>query len=192
MVADRDRHPGAEVLQEARCSRGCRERGRRGCRRSQWRFRVDGWHGNRHGYGDRNGYRCRGGHGRRHQGRNRCPPGVPPAGIHLDRLGQEVQVLLHGGGRAGLLRRDVLHPGPADGRTELAPVVQHGPVRRLRPEGARPGSLLRQSRHRRSGKGDQRLRAPAAACVPALPGARFDPVRASCDRFDRRGRPHRP
>ena len=49
------------------------------------------------------------------------------------------------GRRAGVLRRDVLHAGGADGRAELAAVVQHRPALGLRHRRPAAGALLRRS-----------------------------------------------
>ena len=61
----------------------------------------------------------------------------------LDLLGLEGRLLHLGRGRARLLRRTALHAGQADGRAELAAMVQHRPALGLRRRRPRPGPLLR-------------------------------------------------
>ena len=59
--------------------------------------------------------------GRRpHRRRDRRAAGVPPAGRLLDLLGLEGRLLLVGGRRPRLLRRDLLHARRADGRARTA------------------------------------------------------------------------
>ena len=65
--------------------------------------------------------------------------------------------------RAGLLRRAALHAGDADGRAELAAVVQHRPALGLRHRWAEPGPLLRRLPDRKAHQVEVVLRAPAAA-----------------------------
>ena len=71
--------------------------------------------------------------------------GVRPARRYLDLLGLEGRLLRFGCRRAGLLRRAALHARDADGRAELAAVVQHRPALGVRHRWAEPGPLLRRS-----------------------------------------------
>ena len=89
--------------------------------------------------------------------------GVRPPRRLLDLLGLEGQVFLVGRRRAGVLRRTALHAGQADGRAELAAVVQHRPALGLRRRWPRPGPLLRRSVHRQADQIEVGLRASAAA-----------------------------
>ena len=82
----------------------------------------------------------------RYRRRDRRAPGVRPARRHLDLLGLEGRLFRHRGRRARLLRRASLHAGDADGRAELAAVVQHRPALGLRHRRPRPGPLLRRLR----------------------------------------------
>ena len=73
----------------------------------------------------------------RYRRRNSRQAGVRPPGRHLDLLGLEGRLFRHRGRRPRLLRRAALHAGHADGRAELAAVVQHRPALGLRHR--RPG-----------------------------------------------------
>ena len=53
--------------------------------------------------------------------RDRRAPGLRPPRRHLDLLGLEGRLLLHRGGRAGVLRRAPLHAGHADGARRTSP-----------------------------------------------------------------------
>ena len=64
-----------------------------------------------------------------------------------------------------VLRRTALHAGQADGRAELAAVVQHRTALGLRRRWSRPGPLLRRSLHRQADQVEIVLRASAAACL---------------------------
>ena len=82
-----------------------------------------------------------------------------------------------------LPRRAALHAGQADGRAELAAVVQHRPALGLRHRRSRPGPLLRRLQDRQADQVEVVLRASAAACL-LHPGRRRRPRQ--------RGRHHGP
>ena len=89
--------------------------------------------------------------------------GVRPPRRLLDLLGLEGQLFLHRRRRAGVLRRAALHARQADGRAELAAMVQHRAALGLRRRWPRPGPLLRRSVHRQADQVEVGLRASAAA-----------------------------
>ncbi len=90
--------------------------------------------------------------------------GVRPPRRLLDLLGLEGQLFLHAKKtRSAFYRRAALHAGQADGRAELAAVVQHRPALGLRRRWPRPGPLLRRPLHRQADQVEVVLRASAAA-----------------------------
>ena len=97
--------------------------------------------------------------------------------------GWKGKLFLHGRRRAGLLRRAALHARQADGRAELAAMVQHRPALGLRRRWPRPGPLLRRLEHRQADQVEVGLRASAAARL-LHPGRRGRPRQ--------RGRHHGP
>ena len=100
-----------------------------------------------------------------HRPRDRRPPGVPPPGRLLDLLGLEGRLLLERGRRPGLLRRNLLHAGRADGRPEQPAVVQHRPALGLRHRRAAAGPLLRRSANGADDALDLGLRTARPACL---------------------------
>ena len=97
--------------------------------------------------------------------RDRRPRGFRPDGRDLDLLGLEGRLFRRRGGRLRLLRRDPADAGAADGRPELAAMVQHRAPLGLWHRRPGAGPLLRRLPQRRADGVDQRLRAPAAACL---------------------------
>ena len=100
--------------------------------------------------------------------RDQRAAGLRPAGRGLGLLGLEGRLLLDRGGRARLLRRDALHAGGADGRAELAAVVQHRAALGLRHRRAGAGAFLRRLPVGRAGEVDRaptsiRSRTPASS-----------------------------
>ena len=96
-------------------------------------------------------------------GRAFGPPGLRPARRYLDLLGLEGRLFRFGSGRAGLLRRAALHARDADGRAQLAAMVQHRPALGLRHRRAEPGPLLCGLQERQAHQVEDGLRASAAA-----------------------------
>ena len=96
-------------------------------------------------------------------GRALRAPGVRPARRRLDLLGLEGRLLRFGSGRAGLLRRAALHARDADGRAQLAAMVQHRAALGLRHRRAEPGPFLCRLQNRQAREVEDGLRAPAAA-----------------------------
>jgi ribonucleoside-diphosphate reductase alpha chain len=83
--------------------------------------------------------------------RDRRPPGLRPSRRHLDLLGLEGQAISTSEEDAArLLRRTALHARHADGRAELAAVVQHRPALGLWHRRPRPGPLLCRPLHRQA------------------------------------------
>ena len=119
---DRDRHHRPEVLPQGGSAEG------------QGAF-LAGLGSDRQGTGPRGRSRTQA-YGRRRRARR--APGFPPSRLHLAGLGKEKRLLRCCRGRKGLLRRDLLHAGPPDGRSEQSPVVQYRPVFGLRHR--RPGA----------------------------------------------------
>ena len=89
---------------------------------------------------------------RRHHHRgDQRQAGLRPDGRNLDLLGVESRPFRFRRRRPGLLRRDQIHAGHPDGRSQLAPVVQYGHALGLRHRRAGTGPYLRGLQDRQAG-----------------------------------------